>query len=493
MKKSLFIDKFKTPRNHYIYDVNTNNIIRTSQIMYDIIEDYSTLLSSEIIRKWSIKYEPKSIRESLNDIKELRKSQGVCSSNRPATMNYPMCEDHFRESFQDKVGDLTLTITERCNLRCKYCSYSGTYYYERKHSRRSMSWEVAKKAIDYYYTHCQAQEKAGISFYGGEPLLNFNLMRKSVEYAKKFTDWPPLTFHVDTNGTLLRTEEIRRFLIDNDINLQVSLDGPSGEHNRYRVFKSGKGSFNVIIKNLQKLRDMDKDYYERRVCFMVTHSPPYNLLEVYKFFASNELVAKSTPLLNSVSIYDTDFFKIFADQVKKAQSSDHRKILREQYIDLRGSSTNVHHYLSGLFDTNLIKIHRRALKPMGKDFPPNGICVPGLRRLFVDAEGNFYPCEKVGRAFCIGNVNTGIERRKVRSVLKKYIKESTEECTNCWAVRLCGLCFAGAQKGRNFDFGRKRENCARERSGLHNSLVLYSEIMERNPKALDFVKKITFG
>ena len=356
-----------------------------------------------------------------------------------------------------------------------------------------MSWEVAKKAIDYFYTHCQAREKVGISFYGGEPLLNFNLMRKSVEYTKKFTNWPPLRFHVDSNGTLLGTEEIMRFLIDNDIILQVSLDGPSEEHDRYRVLKNGKGSFNLITKNLQKLREMDKDYYERRIVFMVTHSPPFNLLEVYKFFASNELVATSTTLLNSVSPYDTDFYKIFAEHVKNSHMIENRKILRDQYIDLRVSSADVHQYLSELFDTILIRIHRRVLKPMGTDFPPNGICVPGIRRLFVDVEGNFYPCEKVGKAFCIGNVNTGIERRKVQSVLKKYIKESTEECTKCWAVRLCGLCFASAKKERNFDLGRKRENCARERSGIQNSLVLYAEIMERNPKAFDYMKNMTFG
>jgi len=461
--------------------------------MYDLIDDYGILSSSEIIRKWMIKYKAKLVRESLNCFDEFLKSHDVFSSSRPTTMSYPMCEHHFRESFQGKVGDLTLCVTERCNLRCKYCSHSGTYYYERKHSRRSMSWEVAKKAIDYMHTHCQLRERASISFYGGEPLLNFNLVRKSVEYVKKFTNWPPMLFHIDSNGTLLRTEEIMKFLIDNDVLLQVSLDGPLGEHDRYRVFKNGKGSFSLITKNLQKLREMNKDYYEKRVVFMTTHSPPYNLLGVYKFFASDELVAKNDPLLNYVSPYDTDFFKIFMEQVKKSQLNEHRKILRDQYIDLRASSANVHQYLSGLFDDQLIRIHRRAPEPLGTDFPPNGICVPGLRRLFVDVDGNFYPCERVGRAFCIGNVNTGIERRKVQSLIKKYIKESTEECTKCWAVRLCGLCFALTRKEHNFDLGRKKESCARERVGLHDSLVLYAEIMERNPKAFDFVKEMIFG
>jgi uncharacterized protein len=494
MKQSCFIHKFTTSGNYYIYDVNTNNIIRTSQITYDLIDDYGILPSSDIIRKWKIKYETKLIREYLSRIHEFHKFQGVFSSARPTTMRFPMCEKHFRESLQSKLSDLILNVTERCNLRCKYCVYSGTYYYERNHSMRSMSWAVAKKAIDYFYLHSQALKKVVISFYGGEPLLNFNLIKRSIEYVKKSTNWPAVIFHTDTNGTSVLTEVIMRFLIDNDVALQVSIDGPSEEHDRYRVFKNGKGSFNLIAKNLQRLRAMNKNYYQRRVSFAATITPPYNLLEIYKFFSSNELVANNTLLVNFVNPQDTYFFKIFWEQVKKSQYSKHMKFFRKQYIDLRVNSANesVHQFLSALFDRPIIRIHRRELKPMGTDFPPNGICVPGVRRLFVDVEGNFYPCERVGAAFRIGNVNTGIERRKVQSVIKKYIKESTEDCIKCWAVRLCGLCFSSARKGPNFDLGRKKENCYEERSDLDGSLVLYAEIMERNPKAFDFVKEMTF-
>ncbi len=495
MKQSPFIHKFNTNGNHYIYDVNTNNIIKTSQIIYDLIDDYGTLPSSEIIRKWSIKYETKSIRESLNSIHKSYKSQGVFSSERPTTMIYPMSEKDFCESLQDKLGALTLSVTERCNLRCKYCSYSGTYYYERKHSMRDMSWRVAKKAIDYFYSHSQASEKVNIGFYGGEPLLNFNLIRRSIEFIKEFTNWPPISFHITTNGTSVLNEKIMRFIIDNDVLLQVSIGGPSEEHDRYRVFRNGKGSFNSVFKNMQKLQAMDKDYYERRVSFAITLAPPYNLLELYQFFSSNEVVAKNAPIVNSVSRYDTDFFKIFSEQVKKSQFSEHRKILREQYIDsiTTTGKESVHDFLSQLFQARLIEIHRRKLKPMGAYCPPNGICVPGHTKLFVDVEGKFYPCERVGAAFCIGNVNTGIERRKVRSVIKRYIDDSTEDCTNCWIVRLCGLCFASARKNHHFDYGRKREHCSNERFNFHKSFINYAEIMERNPKAFDFVKDMPFS
>ncbi|UCE17695.1 MAG: radical SAM protein [Gemmatimonadota bacterium] len=492
MKQSPFVHKFKTAKNHYIYDVNTNNIIKTSQIINDIIDDYGTLSPSAIIRKWTKKYEAKSIRESLNYIQNSYKSQGIFSSDRPITMEYPMCEKHFCESLQSKLSDLILNVTERCNLRCKYCTYSGSYYYSRKHSMRNMSWEVAKKAIDYFHSHSQASEKVYVSFYGGEPLLNFDLIKRSVEYIKKSTKWPPIIFHITTNGTS-HNEEVMKFLIDNDVLLQVSIDGPSEVHDRYRVFKNGRRSFNAVSKNLQKLKEMDKDYFKDRVSFTVTLSPPYKLLEVYRFFSTNELVALNTLSVNFVNSFDTNFFNIFSDQENKSQLKAHLKILRERYVDLRANSTTTsfNEFLGELFERSLITIHRRDRKPMGKSCGPNGICVPGTRRLFVNVEGKLYPCEREGETFCIGNVGTGVERRKVWSLIKRYIDESTVDCTNCWAVRLCSLCLAEATKNHHFDYARKRENCPHESLKFQRGLILYAEIMERNPKAFDFVKDMT--
>lgn len=496
--KNPFIHKFDTQKSYYIYDVNTNNIIKSGQLVYDIIADYGVMSFSEIIHKWKKKYEGKVIRESLNRIHESHKSQGLFSPNRPTTMVCPMREE---QSLQ-KLSDLILDVTERCNLRCKYCIYSGTYSYERKHSLRNMSWVIAKKAVDYFCSHCQdynvynvfgevvSKEKANISFYGGEGLINFNLIKKIVGYVKTINQ--SVGFRVDTNGTIFN-REIMRFLIDNDIMLQVSIDGPAEEHDKFRVFKNGRGSFNVIVKNLQKLQQMDRAYYEKRVCFVVTLSSAYNLLNIYKFFSSFDLVKEKSLLVGYINPYDTDFFRIFSKQMKKLQWEKDRKKLLKQYIDLRVINGSVSQLMSGLFEKPLIMIHRRQIKPMMKNCGPNGICVPGVRKLFVDVEGKFYPCEKVGRAFCIGDVDKEIEVQKVRSIIETYIKESTKDCLNCWAVRLCKLCFTSARKGDKFDFERKKERCVNERNSLHNSLVLYTKIMEKNPKAFDFVKDMTFS
>ncbi len=493
MKQCPLIHKFKTRANHYLYDVNTNNIIKTNEILHDVIDSYGTIPSSEIARKWAKKYDAKSIEQCLTHIQESCKSQGAFSSNRPTLMKYPMCEDHFCESLQSGLRDLTLNATERCNLRCKYCTYSGAYHFERRHSARDMPWETAKKAIDYFYTHAQASKEVYISFFGGEPLLNLDLVKKSIEYARRFANWPPIVFHVDTNGTTL-SDEISRFLIENDVILQVSIDGPFEIHDRYRVFANGGGTFHLVLNALERIKKMDRDYYESRVSLAATLGPPYDLLETYRFFSSNELVAKNNLNINFVDTYDTDFFRMFHDRVRRSHLSEHLGALRKEYFEVTVGSNSgpAHQFLKGLFERPLVRIHRRGLSPMGKHCPPNGICVPGVRRLFVDVTGKFYPCEKVGQAFCIGHADTGIEHPKVRSLLDRYINGSVQDCTNCWAVRLCGICLAQARKSRDLDFDRKKETCSVERANLHNSLVLYAEIMERNPKAFDFVEDMVF-
>ena len=493
MKHHPLIHKFKTAANHYVYDVNTNNIMRTNEILHDVIDGYGTIPFSAIASKWAKKYDAKSIEQCLTHIQESCKSQGVFSSNRPTVMKYPMCEHHFYESLQGGLSDLTLNATERCNLRCKYCTYSGAYYYERHHSTEDMSWETAKKAIDYFYSHTQSSEKVYMSFFGGEPLLNFDLVKRSVEYATGFANWPPIVFHLDTNGTIL-SDETSGFLIENDVILQVSIDGPFEIHDRYRVFGNGGGTFHLVHKNLERIRKMDRDYYESRVSFAATLAPPCELLETYRFFSSDDLVAKNNLNINFVDTYDTDFFRMLHDRVRRSRLSEHLGALRKEYLEVTVGSNSgpAHQFLKGLFERPLVRIHRRALNPMGAHCPPNGICVPGVRRLFVDVAGRFYPCEKVGQAFCIGHVDTGIEYSKVRSLLEQYIRGSTQDCTSCWAVRLCSLCLAQARRSRDLDFGRKKDNCSVERANLHDSLVLYAEIMERNPKAFDFVEDMVF-
>lgn len=149
------------------------------------------------------------------------------------------------------LRQLILQVTQNCNLRCKYCVYSGSYV-NRTHTKKRMSFEIAKQAVDFYFAHNTNKDAGVISFYGGEPLLEMELIKKIVVYSEKLYEGKELRFNMTSNATLL-TDEIADFLYEHNFNLTISLDGPEEVHNQSRVFADSKtGTFQCIIKNLEK-------------------------------------------------------------------------------------------------------------------------------------------------------------------------------------------------------------------------------------------------
>jgi len=285
MSVSPYMHKFSTDRGFYIYDVNTSEILKASKIEYDLVQESTTLTAQELCGKWRHEYDGRAIEHTLTEI-ELWKNRGLVSSLRPSRLSYPVDEDLLPDLLDSRLEQLILNITETCNMRCRYCTFSGTYPLERRHSAGTMEEAVARKAVCYFWRHSRRSEKAHISFYGGEPLTCFNRIRCIVEYAKSLQWSPELSFHLDTNGTLL-TDESMWFLVKNKIFLQVSLDGPKEVHDKYRVYKGGRGSFEDVMANLERLRTIDPTYFQRHVVFAATVAPPCDLLKANEFFCSD--------------------------------------------------------------------------------------------------------------------------------------------------------------------------------------------------------------
>lgn len=489
MSSSPFIHKFTTDQGFYIYDVNTNQILKASQIEYDLVDDYMKLPRQKLFSKWKRKYDSGTIENALKGISYWQES-GCFSSRHPENLSYPVKEKSLSYLLDSKMEQLILNITERCNMRCRYCTYSGTYSLERKHSDRTMEAVIAKRAIQFFRQHSKNSEKVHISFYGGEPLTCFGRIKTIVEYIKGL-DWgPEMNLHLDTNGTLL-TDEIIQFIIENKFLLQISLDGPKEVHDKYRIYKDGRGTFNKIADNLQRIRAINPEYFERNVVFAVTTAPPYDLLKANDFFC-NELYNRNLVSPNFVDPYDTTFFEKYASGMKSLLLPTYEKI-KSYYIFSRIENKEPSNFAKGLFERRLVDLYRRGIQPMGESVYPNGICIPGVRRLFVSVNGKFCPCERtVGNDFVLGDVDSGVDLVRVKRLIDNYLELSTTECSHCWAVRLCKLCFSMARRGDSLDKKRKRQRCVTERDSLHKTLKMYATITEQNPSAFDFVKEMVF-
>lgn len=253
---SPFIKKIKTENGYYIYDVFKNVISAADNITYDIIDDFYYLSNQELITKYNKKYDHKILEQQWNII-EKKITQGFFSNKRPNfNTDYLFNEDN--EIRCRMFKSLILIATHDCNLRCKYCAYSGKYFYNRTHANLKMNIATAQKAINLLKIpekYKKINKTFFINFYGGESLLNFDLIRFCKEYAdqRKQQTGEKFAFVIETNGTLL-IPEVADFLAKSNIFCAISLDGPKEIHDKYRVYKNGKSSYDTIIKNLHYLK-----------------------------------------------------------------------------------------------------------------------------------------------------------------------------------------------------------------------------------------------
>ncbi|GFZ33317.1 Cys-rich peptide radical SAM maturase CcpM [Clostridium zeae] len=465
-----FIHPIKTPYGSYIFDVNTNSVIKVKEEVFKAIKDGRT----DVFDENDVKNE---IEVTIRNLKE----EGLLSSKRPKKIVHP--EDRFLEySLGHKVKKITLQVTQKCNFRCAYCVYSETANgKQRTHSLKSMSFETAKKGIDFLLDHSRDLEEVNIGFYGGEPLLEFELIKKSVEYAEDLFEGKDLSFTITTNGSLL-TDKIIDFLIEHDIHTMISLDGPKEIQDKNRIFAAnGCGTFDVVERNLLKIREKYPEYF-KKLSFSMVLDP------------SNDF-----DCINSL-FTDYDLFKennIMSTVIDDAYSN--RKIhLEEDFISKRGYEVfkAYLHYFGELDKDAVSPIAMKEVDEvkqlkdklskgtvMSEVMSHGGPCIPGAQRLFINAEGNFYPCERVSElseVMGIGNIEDGFDIEKSRNLLN-VAKLTGDSCKNCWAISHCVMCAKQADNSKELSVELKKNSCSSVRNYVESLLrnyLMVSEVQE---------------
>ncbi len=275
-KSKPFIHPFCTAGGCYIYDVNKNRIISVTKEIYKYLDGKVNELKPD----------------AEHEINAMVK-KGFLSDKKFKNILHPASKslEYILDSALEKI---TLQVTQQCNLRCEYCIYSGEAgnYQNRSHQSKKMSFELAKKGIDFLIAHSQDSNRLNIGFYGGEPLLEFELIKKCVEYAKEQTEGKAVSFSMTTNATLL-SEEIIKYLYENDIMLTISLDGPKEIHNKNRKFAgSGAGSFDTIMENMEILKEKYPQYFQN-IMFNVVMDPMADYKCISEFFVNYDTVKEA--------------------------------------------------------------------------------------------------------------------------------------------------------------------------------------------------------
>lgn len=469
---------FTTRNSQYVYDGCSNNIIRVSPSIVDVLTSRGRLYSHPTESGVS-----RPEYAAANAIAQLRSEEKAFYLDRFPPLDFSCTSTGVQKRLNSNITQLTLNVSEQCNLRCKYCTYSGSYRYQRKHGKALMNWDTAQTAIEFFRKRCKQDEPPAISFYGGEPLLAFNLIAKCVSYIHEI-DWitrPILS--ITTNGTLL-DEKKNAFLQNNNFYVLISLDGPKELHDRYRVFRDEIGSFEQIIQNIELLRKSNTKFYEQNVGFNVVIAPPVNLVELKSFF-DQELFSNNRIQVSGIE-------QNFIDQTSKKPWVEGQiqglEVLRAAYIDSITQGKHASNFVRAIFEPQLVTLHRRDNSRIGASHHyPNGICLPGERKMLVDRYGNIHPCEKTTWNTYVGDIYAGFDINRITGMISSYSEKSSPDCTKCWAARLCAICFAGCWQADHLNLHQKHIRCEREKLSIARSLTMYCEILEKNSSALDFL------
>jgi len=483
-----FIKRFKTDRGLYIYDVNTNRILEADKPVYDILGDYGLLTLEEIRQKYIPEYGAPIVEQALSEIEDARKNENLFLPDRPQTLAFGLSPEELQHYYAAKVGSITLEVTELCNLRCHYC----TWEYLREGKRKRMSPQTAFAVIDFLYDHSSEVEQRVLSFYGGEPLLEFQLIKQCVSYARSRFGDEGVRFSLTTNGTLI-DEKKAAYLAENQFSILVSIDGPKRIHDKHRVDKRGRGSYDRAINGLRTLLKAYSKDTRDKVGISAVVTPPYDLNAINDLWEENPWLPRSIRInVNSVSTRWTTFLQ---DYPCNEPQSIRYQSKAKQRLSFRAALLKGEPKISpvgrSLFEKGLLRIYKRPFwKAPRRTYFLNGCCIPGIRKLFVSCDGTFYICEKAHGAPALGSLTGGYNLSIISSIIDTYAQESIRDCKNCWAVALCSLCFAQSFFNGSFSLEHKRESCRSFRSNLEERLKLYCSILEEDKQALDYMKSM---
>lgn len=319
------------------------------------------------------------------------------------------------------ISYLLLQVTKSCNYRCRYCVFANETTVERHHSHDNMSWSIAKSGIDFLYQHSRDANQIALAFYGGEPLLNFEIIKRSVLYIESLFHTKNISYFLTTNASLLN-DHIIDFFIEHNFLITISLDGPTDIQNKHRLPIDKKtDAYQCVIDAITAIRAKNADYFRENVSFNSVLFPDENRSDIEHFFQSELKISKNNYEIDYADLRGIDYLPQ-SDYPESIANPDHRDMLSKK------EDERIRNLLE---DHGFIYSH----------FHPNGPCIPGIVRLFLSTEGVFYPCEKAPEKSCvsIGSLEEGLNVDRITQFAN--ICQMTEaQCSTCWAMRLCSMC-----------------------------------------------------
>lgn len=490
MKKLCVLEFNSAKGNKYIYDGNTSIVLAVDDILKDCIRLFENTNDLDLIKNTLFeRYNDKRKIDIAVKFVENCKKKGAFYRNELYEKKQRKWMNKFdSESVKaalEKAGfmeQIILNVTENCNLRCKYCYWSEIYENTRNRTVNVMTSEVALKALDYFFDKMKKisdynpGKECAITFYGGEPLLNFKLIKECIEYTKKNCPTSYI-FNMTTNGLLLKGE-ILEYLVKNEVYIGISFDGSKENHDRLRVDEKNMGSHERILSNLHEINSLYPHY--DKITILGVFDFGTNLIDNNIFFNTNNLPRIS--YINQVMSKNTQYYNQFDETQINNFQKQYLNMLN-LFIENKKKRNLPNEYADMLFETSLSLVLGRA--HMGDErlpiIPFTNTCLPGTK-ISVRADGVFDICEKIDYNYPIGNVYQGLCYDHIVSIIKKYNQNVTNECHNCVLSKICSCCYVQSIKGKDF----APINCNEQLDTFKFQFSLVYSLYEEDPTIFDY-------
>lgn len=459
--------RFRAAGRDFVYLVPSAAVFGLSETAAVVLDALGrqNMTCDELSSALESRFAHREIEESLSELLCVRAICEIGAGKNPPAKSIPP------PSFP--LSTLVLNVTSHCNLSCTYCYEYGEDRIvspQNGGKPKFLSAETARESVDFLLK--QSGKAAHLTFFGGETLLNFPVIRETIQYARRRAAeaGKEIDFSLTTNATLLRPEIIE-FLAENRVGVTISMDGPRELQDRFRVFHDGSGTYDTIAP---KVRDLIRKHRTRPIGARVTlTSQTLDIQQIYRHLTEEfgfwevGFAPVTTSAQRLYAIGESGFDRML----------EQFRALAQEFLEC--ALENKHHGFSNVRDS-LEEIHKGA----NKAYP----CGAGLGLLGAATDGEIALCHRFAGSptHRLGTVRDGIDRAKQRDFLERnHIAEKTD-CSLCWARPLCsGGCYHEAHTRYGSTTHPNLHYCEWIRGWTDACLQVYGEIAARNPQFLE--------
>ena len=366
----------------------------------------------------------------------------------------------------NQISMYTIEITQQCNLRCRYCCYSGEYNDRRTHSTKHMSDATLNSCVDFIGKTMDSKETPiTVCFYGGEALLAIDKIAWTIDELRKRHPQVVFEFSISTNGVLMNRRIIEWICSVPNLKVTVTVDGRPEVHDDNRITKDGRGTFGLIMENLHLFYQLAPSEYLSRIQFISTVKSISNVTDLNDFWMNDALLKKTRP--KHISSIIPNFEK--KERVESNMEVFDRFFRNAFNTYVRGEENILTDELKRF--VSVIERRKYFKVPEPQRFRT---CLNNLYSCFITADGVLYACERFCEKLSIGSLLDGVDVERCKHLNESFLQRKNKYCSKCWAHRLCRICATNLNNTEE----QFCQYCDNERMQLQLAIQYYCEMLE---------------